>query len=245
MAENISLKEKVSYSFGDLASNFVWGMTTSYLLFFYTDIFGISAAAVGTLFLITRIWDAINDPIMGIFIDKTKSKYGKARPYLLYLPIPFAILSVITFITPNFSDSGKLVYAYITYLLLGMIYTAINIPYGALMPMMTRDSNEKSQLGSFRMMGLAMGSILVSALTLPLVDFFGGGNQRIGFPITMALFSVVGIILFYITFKNCKERYSEQNDTKKQVKITNSVLNMFKNQPWLMIAISSLLQFLE
>ncbi|MBW8351371.1 MFS transporter [Bacillus sp. IITD106] len=243
--EKISLKEKISYSFGDLASNFVWGMTTSYLLFFYTDIFGITAAAVGTLFLITRIFDALNDPVMGIIIDKTKSKHGKARPYLLYLPIPFAILSVLTFITPGFSDSGKLVYAYVTYLLLGMIYTAINIPYGALMSMMTRDSNEKSQLGSFRMMGLAAGSILVSALTLPLVKLFGGGNQQIGFPITMAVFSAIGVVLFYITFKYCKERYSEQEDPNNKIKVTESIGNLFKNKPWTVIATSSVIQFLR
>ncbi len=114
--EKLTLKEKISYGYGDLASNFVWGMATSYLLFFYTDIFGISAAAVGTLFLITRIWDAVNDPLMGILVDRTRTKHGKARPYLLYLAVPFGIISVLTFITPNFSDTGKLIYAYVRHL---------------------------------------------------------------------------------------------------------------------------------
>ncbi|MBO1514112.1 MFS transporter [Metabacillus bambusae] len=243
----LSTLEKASYGFGDLASNFVWGMTSSYLLFFYTDIFGITAAAVGTLFLLTRIWDAVNDPIMGILVDRTKTKHGKARPYILYLSIPFAVLSILTFITPDFSDTGKLVYAYVTYTLLGMIYTGINLPYGALMPMMTRDPKEKTQLGSFRMMGMALGSILVAALTLPLVDFFGNGNQQVGFPITMALFSAIGIILFYLTFKNCKERYSEYHsiDEKEKVSIKESIVRMIKNKHWVIIASNSLLIFLR
>ncbi len=244
-SDKLGMLEKVSYGFGDLASNFVWGMTTSYLLFFYTDIFGISAAAVGTLFLITRIWDAINDPIMGIIIDKTHTKHGKARPYILYLIIPFAIVSVLTFITPDFSDTGKIIYAYVTYFLLGMIYTGINLPYGALMPLMTRDSAEKSQLGSFRMMGLAVGSIAVAAFTLPLVDFFGNGNQQLGFPITMALYSVIATILFMFTFKFCKERYTEPIDTKNPVKLRKAATNMFKNQPWLIVALNSLIYFLR
>ncbi|MBM7587330.1 GPH family glycoside/pentoside/hexuronide:cation symporter [Bacillus pakistanensis] len=244
-SDKLGTKEKVSYGLGDLASNFVWGMTSAYLLFFYTDIFGISAAAVGTLFLITRIWDAINDPMMGVIVDKTKSRHGKTRPYLLYLSIPFGILSVLTFITPDFSDTGKLVYAYITYFLLGMIYTAINLPYGALMSTMTRDSNEKSQLGSFRMMGLAVGTIIVSALTMPLVEFFGNGNLQVGFPITMAVYSIVGVILFFITFKNCKERYSDHLGAGSNVKVGKSFSNMLKNQPWVVISINSIVQFLR
>lgn len=243
--EKLGMLEKVSYGFGDLASNFVWGMTTSYLLFFYTDVFGISAAVVGTLFLITRIWDAVNDPIMGIIVDKTNSKHGKARPYILYLAVPFAFLSVLTFITPDFSNTGKIIYAYVTYFLLGMIYTGINLPYGALLPLMTRDSIEKSKLGSFRMMGLAAGSIAVSALTLPLVDLLGNGNQQLGFPITMALYSVVGVVLFMFTFKFCKERFTEPVDKNNPIVFRKAAVNMFKNQPWLMVAVNSLIYFLR
>lgn len=157
----LSRTEKVSYGAGDIASNFVWGIVTSYLLYFYTDVFGITAAA-GTLFLITRLWDAINDPIMGVIIDKTKSKYGKTRPYLLYLSIPLAIVGTLTFITPDFTETGKLIYAYITYTLLGMIYTGINLPYGALMTRMTRDSREKGELNSYRGIGRTIGAIALS-----------------------------------------------------------------------------------
>ncbi|MBP1915968.1 GPH family glycoside/pentoside/hexuronide:cation symporter [Lederbergia galactosidilyticus] len=239
----LSMKEKISYGYGDLASNFVWGMATSYLLFFYTDIFGISAAAVGTLFLITRIWDALNDPIMGIIVDRTKSKHGKARPYLLYLAVPFGILSILTFITPNFSDVGKLIYAYVTYTLLGMIYTGINLPYGALMPMMTRDSVEKGQLSSFRAMGRSIGAIIVAALTLPLTNLLGQGNQQLGFPLVMTIYSIIGVILFLITFKNCKERVTQTIKQEVAPKVKHSIRDMFKNKPWVIVALNSLRWF--
>lgn len=243
--EKLSMKEKLSYGAGDIASNFVWGMVTSYLLFFYTDIFGITAAAAGTLFLVTRLWDAINDPIMGVIIDKTKSKHGKTRPYLLYLPIPLAIIGVLTFITPDFSATGKLVYAYITYTLLGMIYTAINLPYGTLMTRMTRDSGVKGELNSYRGMGRTIGAIIVAACTLPLANLLGNGNQQIGFPIAMGIYSLAAVILFMITFKNCKERVVEQVKTEKQPKVRKSVVNMLKNKYWVIIAISTILWFLR
>lgn len=244
-SDKLTLKEKISYGYGDLASNFVWGMATSYLLFFYTDIFGISAAAVGTLFLITRIWDAVNDPLMGIVIDRTRSKHGKARPYLLWMAIPFGALSVLTFITPGFSDTGKLVYAYITYTLLGMIYTAINLPYGTLMTMMTRDSGEKAQLGSFRSMGRSIGGIIVAALTLPLAGFLGKGNLQIGFPLTMTIYSIIGIVLFLLVFKNCKEKVTQVIKKEKAPNLTKSIGQMFRNQPWVVVAASVLFWFMR
>ncbi|MEH7379008.1 MFS transporter [Bacillus sp. JJ1533] len=243
-SQKLSLKEKISYGYGDVASNFVWGMVNSYLLFFYTDVFGITAAAVGTLFLITRIFDALNDPIMGIFVDKTKSKHGKARPYLLYVAIPFGILSVITFITPDFSDTGKLIYAYITYGILGIIYTMINIPYGALMPMMSRDSKEKGELNSYRAIGRSVGAIMVASLTLPLVNLLGGGNQQLGFPIVMAIYSVIGIGLFWLTFKYCKERVSPIKK-KKDMNVKKSVAQMFKNKYWVLTSVNSFLWFVR
>ncbi|MFC7391617.1 MFS transporter [Scopulibacillus cellulosilyticus] len=244
-SDKLGLMEKVSFGFGDLASNFVWGMISSYLLFFYTNVFGIAAAATGTLFLITRVLDAVIDPFFGILIDHTKSKHGKARPYLLYLAIPLGVISILAFITPNFSPDAKLVYAYVTFLLLGIVYSGINVPYGALLAMMTRNSYEKTQLGGFRMMGLGLGSTLVAACTMPLVNFFGNGNQKIGFPVTMAVYSIIGVILFLLVFKNCKERYSGHSVHEDKGTIGKSLINMLKNQPWLMIAIGSIIQFLR
>lgn len=241
----LSLREKVSYGYGDIASNFVWGMVNSYLLFFYTDVFGLAAAAVGTLFLITRVSDAITDPIMGMVIDKTKSKHGKARPYLLHMAVPFGLLSVITFITPDFSDTGKLIYAYITYGLLGIVYTAINIPYGALMPMMSRDSKEKGELNSYRAIGRSIGAIMVASLTLPLVDLLGNGNQQIGFPLAMAVYSLIGVALFWLTFKNCKERVQAHTNGDDGPSIGKSFVQMLKNKYWLLTSINSFLWFVR
>lgn len=240
----ISTKEKIGYGIGDIAANFVWGMVTSYLLFFYTDIFGITAAAAGTLFLITRIWDAVNDPLMGIIIDKTKSKHGKTRPYILYLPIPLAIISVLTFITPDFSDGGKLVYAYITYTLLGMAFTAINLPFAALMPRMTRDSGEKGELNSYRGMGRTIATIIVAAFTLPLAKALGGGDQQIGFPITMGIYSVAATILYFVTFKSCHERVIPK-EKSRHVPLRIALKNMLKNKNWGIVSVSATLWFLR
>lgn len=241
----LGLKEKISYGYGDAASNFVWGMVNSYLLFFYTDVFGITAAAAGTLFLITRIFDAVNDPLMGIIVDKTKSKHGKTRPYILYLAIPFGILSVITFITPDISVTGKIIYAYITYGVLGIIYTMINIPYGALMPLMTRNSKEKGELNSYRAIGRSVGTIVVASATLPLVNYLGGGNQQLGFPIVMAIYSVIGIILFWLTFKNCRENVQPTAKEQKHTDIKKSFVQMFKNKYWLLISANTFLWFIR
>lgn len=249
LSEKLRFGEKVSYGLGDLASNFVWGMTSSYLLFFYTNVFGLAAGVVGTLMLITRIADAIIDPFIGVMIDRTNTKYGKARPYLLYMALPFAIMSVLTFVTPNFSDTGKLIYAYVTYMILGILYSAINLPYGALMSLMTRDSKEKTQLGSFRMMGMALGAIIVAAFTESLVAKLGGGNPQIGYPLTMALYSVIAFVLFLLVFKYCKERYTGQaahaQAEGKKEDIRKSLKSMFKNKPWILIALNSLVIFLR
>ncbi|MBB3125575.1 GPH family glycoside/pentoside/hexuronide:cation symporter [Paenibacillus rhizosphaerae] len=244
-AGKLPLSEKISYGFGDLASNFVWGMTTSYLLYFYTNVYGLAATAIGTLFLITRILDAVIDPVIGVMIDKTSSRFGKARPFILFLTIPFAIFSVLTFITPDWSEGGKLIYAYLTYLILGILYSGVNLPYGALMPMMTKDPEEKNQLSSFRIMGMAIGAIAVSALTNPLVKWIGGGNDRLGFPITMGIFTVVAVVMFYVVFLKCKERFSESAEKTKEFSTLTSAKHMLGNQPWVMIALNSLFMFLR
>ncbi|MDY0393453.1 glycoside-pentoside-hexuronide (GPH):cation symporter [Virgibacillus halophilus] len=220
-----------------------WLIVTCY--FFYTDVFGITAAAAGTLFLVTRIFDAVNDPIMGIIVDKTKSKHGKTRPYLLYVAIPFGILSIITFITPDLSVTGKVVYAYITYGLLGIVYTMINIPYGALMPLMSRNSKEKGELNSYRAIGRSVGAIIVASLTLPLVNFLGGGNQQLGFPVVMGIYSVIGVVFFWLTFKNCHERVQTAKPDQKNPEIKKSLVQMFKNKYWLLVSANSFLWFVR
>ncbi|GAA3329841.1 hypothetical protein GCM10020331_079950 [Ectobacillus funiculus] len=154
-ARKIRFKEKVGYASGDLACNLIYQTVSTYLLFFYTDVFGISAAAAGTMFfLIVRAIDALSDPFIGTLVDKTNSRFGKFRPYLLFGAVPFALLAILCFTTPNFTGSGKLVYAYITYTALSVLYTCINVPYGALTSAITRDSKEVVDLTSVRMVFL-------------------------------------------------------------------------------------------
>ncbi|WP_336849625.1 MFS transporter [Staphylococcus nepalensis] len=226
----ILMKEKISYGLGDTASNLIFMMITSYLMYFYTDVFGISAAVVGTLFLIARIFDAINDPIIGLFIDKTNTKWGKSRPYFLWFSIPFALLAVLTFYTPDLSMVGKIVYAYITYNLLNVLYSLINLPLSSLLPSITSNTQERTILNSFRMVGGQIGAFLVNLLALPLVRILGQGNEKNGFLFTMLLFALVGIVMYFQTFKNTRERVVPKNNEVLTLKESFSALK--KNLPW-------------
>ncbi|MBC7418983.1 MAG: MFS transporter, partial [Pedobacter sp.] len=163
MDQNLKLREKVAYGFGDFASSMFWKLFSVYLLYYYTDIFGISAAVVGTMFLVTRIWDTALDPIIGILADRTETRWGKFRPYLLWVAVPFGIIGVLTFTTPDLSLSGKLIYAYVTYTLMMMIYSLINVPYASLMGVMTLNIKDRTTLSTFRFIFAFAGSILVLA----------------------------------------------------------------------------------
>ncbi|HYW97281.1 MAG TPA: glycoside-pentoside-hexuronide (GPH):cation symporter, partial [Bacteroidales bacterium] len=225
--------EKIGYSLGDTASNLFWQTFSMFLLFFYTDIFGISAAAAGTMFLVTRIWDTVNDPLMGILADRTNTRWGKFRPYLLWLAIPFGVIGVLTFITPDFSDSGKIIYAYITYSLMMMIYTAINIPYSALMGVMSPNSLERTSLSSFRFVAAFGGGLIVQGTALKLVKVTGGGNQAVGWQWTMTIFAILAAALFLTTFATTKERV---RPPKTQItSLRNDLKDLFGNIPWLML----------
>ena len=164
----LTKREKVAYGLGDTASNIVFQTVMLFLTFFYTDIFGISPAVVGSLFLLVRIVDAVTDPLMGAIADKTRSKHGKYRPYLLWLALPFALCSVLAFTTPDLSANGKVIYAFITYTLLMLVYTAINIPYSALGGVLTNDPTERVSVQSYRFVFGMLGGLLVTACTLPL-----------------------------------------------------------------------------
>lgn len=177
--ENISIKEKIGYGLGDTASNLVWQVLMIFQLYFYTDIFGIPPAVAGTMFLITKIWDSLNDPIMGIIADRTNTKWGKFRPYILWLALPFALAGVLTFTTPDFSMSGKIIYAYVTYTVMMMVYTAINIPYSSLMGVVSASPKQRASFSQYRFMLAFSGGLLVQALTLPLVNAIGADNTDV------------------------------------------------------------------
>ncbi|MFJ8415652.1 MFS transporter [Bacillus paramycoides] len=192
------------------------------------------------MFLITRILDAFADPMMGILIDKTNSKWGKSRPYFLWLGIPFAVIAIMTFYTPDLGSTGKIVYAYITYTLLGIIYSGINIPITAILPSMTSNPQERTELASIRMLFAFVGIMIVSVGTLPIVKALGGGNQQKGFFLTMVLFGVIGGIFFTITFLNVRERVVSSND--KPLAFRDSLKAIKGNVPWFLLLISRFIQ---
>jgi len=177
--EKISIKEKIGFGLGDTASNLFFQTFMLFLLYFYTDVYGISAGAAGTMFLVTRVWDSINDPLMGIIADRTKTKWGKFRPYLLWLAIPFGIIGVLTFTTPDFSISGKIIYAYITYTMMMMIYTGINIPYSALMGVVSSSPIQRTSFSQYRFVFAFIGAFIVQGIMLPMVNSFGSDDTSV------------------------------------------------------------------
>ncbi|MGK9475320.1 MFS transporter [Melioribacter sp. OK-6-Me] len=233
----LRLIEKVAYGCGDFASSMFWKLFSMFLLFFYTDIFGISAAAVGTMFLVTRIWDAINDPMMGMICDRTETRWGKFRPYLLFGAVPFAILGIITFSTPDFSPSGKLIYAYVTYTLMMMVYTAVNVPYSSLMGVMTNNPLERTSLASFRFVGAFSGGILVTATASYLVEYFGGvANPAQGYQLAVSIYAILAAIFFLLTFAGTKERL--KSTTIKNSSLKDDLKDILKNGPWFIMLAS-------
>jgi len=226
----LAIKEKIGYGLGDTASNLYWTMFTNFLLFFYTDVFGITAAAAGTMLLISRFWDSINDPMMGIIADRTKSKWGRFRPYMIWISGPLAILGVLTFMTPDLSLTGKIIYAYVTYTLIMMAYTAINIPFAALMGVMTPNIQERTSISTYKFVLAFVGVFIIQGATLPLVKFFGKGNQAVGFPATMAVFGVMACIFFYLSFRATHERV--QPPTDKRTPLKKDLNDLIHNRPW-------------
>lgn len=233
MNSKLSLKEKVAYASGDVASNFYWRVIDVFLFIFYTDVFGISAAAVGTLMLVTRLIDAFSDPLMGALADRTKTKFGKFRPYLLWGIIPIAAAGVLTFTVPDVSEDGKLVWAYCTYIFMMLAYTFINVPYGALLGVITGDTQQRTSLTSFRFIGAFSGGSLVAYLTPELVQLLGQGNEALGWQLTMGLYGCIAGILFAITFYGTKERIAPPPEQKTP--ILQDIKDLGKNKPWLVL----------
>lgn len=234
MNSKVTLKEKVGYGFGDAASSMFWKIFSTYLAFFYTDVFGITAAAAGTMFLLTRIWDTANDPIMGIIGDRTNTRWGKFRPFLLWMAIPFGLVGVLLFTTPNLGITGKLVYAYVTYTLMMMVYTGINVPYASLLGVMTANSDERTSFASYRMLFAFGGSILVFVIFQPLVDIFKKGLAiTSAYQLTMVVIGLIAVGFFFLTFLWTKERItppkSQENNLKEDIK------NLMKNVPWFVL----------
>jgi GPH family glycoside/pentoside/hexuronide:cation symporter len=229
----LSLKEKVSFAMGDLGFNLYWASIASFLAVFYTDVFGISAAAAGTMFLVTKLIDAVTDPIMGAIADRTQTKWGKFRPYLIFAGVPMAGAAVITFSTPELSENGKLIYAYVSYSFMMLFYTILSTPYSSLSGVMTAHPQERNTLISFRFIAAFAGTSLVNKFTLPLVVLLGQGNEKLGWQLTMTLYGVCATAVFYITFINTKERIAPPI-TQKTSPISD-LKDLLNNPPWLIL----------
>ncbi len=234
----LSFKEKVAYGFGDLASVLYWQTFMLYLVYFYTDVFIIPASVAATMFLVTRMFDGVNDPIMGMIADRTNTRWGKFRPYLLWLAVPFAISGVLVFTTPDFSESGKIIWAYTTFILIMVMYTAINIPYTALMGVISPNSHDRTAVSSMKFIFAFGAGILVSATLLPMTKYLGGGNDQQGWQYAFIVYGIAAVIFFMITFKGTRERVSPPPSQKSSIK--KDIYELVTNKPWLILLATTL-----
>jgi GPH family glycoside/pentoside/hexuronide:cation symporter len=241
VTERIKIKEKLAYSLGDIASNVVWSGVGSFATFYYTNSAGMAAAAIGTMFLISRIFDGISDIIMGVIIDRTRSRFGKARPWLLWMALPFGAAGVLLFSVPqNWGPGAKLIYAYITYNLLStVIYTAINLSYGTMTALITDNARDRTQLNIFRMVGAILCSITVGMMVMPLVNSFGGGSDA--WQKTFGIFSLVAVVLFAFCFLGTRERVGASAKKEDVAPVKTAIKALLKNKYWYIVTGNSII----
>lgn len=235
MASPLSFKEKLGYGLGDTASNFFFQVFNLFLLYYYTDVFGLAPAAVGTMFLLTKVVDAISDPIMGLIADRTDTRWGKFRPYLLWCAVPYGVCGYAMFANPDLSSTGKLIYAYATYTLMMLAYTAINVPYSALMGVISPSSIERTKVASYRFACAFAAGWLIATFVTPLKNMLGGGDEGTGFRLTMMLFAVISIALFWVTFATTKERVHPKQQSSD---IRSDFRALLGNGPWVALFFS-------
>ena len=255
-SEPLSVKEKVGYGLGDTASNLYWKLFEFFQLKFYVDVFGISGSDAGTMFFVTKLWDAINDPMVGFISDRTRTAWGRFRPYLIWMSIPFALTGMMAFYTPDLPPNQKLIYAYVTYTLVFMAYTAINIPYGALMGVISPNPDERTSVSTFRFILAFAGGLVVTYFTEPLIQLFGGTREVVvdgktvvetvdpqsGFFWTVVCYASAAVVLFAITFLTTEERVKP--DPSKKSGIGQDVSDLLKNGPWMVLLLVGLFQIL-
>ena len=230
-----SLSEKIGYGLGDMASSMYWKIFSAYLPFFYTNVFGLPLEVAGALFLVTRLWDAVSDPMMGALADRTRSRWGKYRPWLLVMSLPFALCGVLLLTTPDFSSQGKTIWAFVTYILMMTVYTAINVPYGSMLGVMTDDSREKTVFSSYRMFFAYVGSFIVLGAWEPTIKYFNNllgtadypGSPR-AWQYAMIGVALVCLLLFLLTFLLTKERVR----TTPKASLLSDLGTLLRNGPW-------------
>ncbi|HDO9660730.1 TPA: MFS transporter [Clostridioides difficile] len=242
-SDKLSGKEKVGYATGDLACNLIFSTVGAFLMYFYTDVYGLAPMAVSMIFLVARIWDGLNDPIMGVIVDRTKSKHGKFRPYLLYGALPFTLIAILCFTVPDISPMGKFVYAFITYIGLGMIYTLVNVPYGALTSAMTQDSTERANLSVVRMFFASVGTLIVTYGVPKLSTILGGENLAKGYQQAMIIYGIAGGLLLLFCFFTTKERYSVVNEDSEKAGFKDIIVLLKNNKPLVILSLIFILMF--
>ena len=233
MSQRLSAANRIGYGIGDFGVNLYFISAMTYLLYFYTDVFGLSAAAAGGVFLVARIVDAVTDPMMGMIAERTRSRWGRLRPYLLLGAIPLALISIATFTVPDMTDSGKLVWAYVTYIGFGILYTVVTIPYSALTASLTSDHQERTVLSTIRMAFAFAGGYVISVGMLPLVGMFDGEAE--GFQAAMILFGVIATALLAVTFFTTQERITPPSSQK--LAFSDSLRAVFANPPLLIVIV--------
>ena len=234
----ISIKEKIAYGLGDTASNIIFQTVMMFLMLYYTDVVGLSPAVVGTMFLLVRVIDAVTDPLMGAIADRTHTRWGHFRPYLLWLALPFAIISILAFTTPDLTGNSKIFYAFTTYTLLMITYTAINIPYCALGGVLTSDAKERVTVQSYRFVFGMLGGVIVAACTMPLVEYFGQGDTAKGYQMAMTAMSILGFVLFLLCFVGTKERIKQPKSQSQSM--LNSAKSLWQNDQWRVLCLAAL-----
>ena len=234
----LRLREKIGYGLGDMASNFYQGFFGIFLLIYYVDVYGISPAAAGTMFLVTRLLDAVTDPAMGLIADRTSTRWGKYRPYLLWMAIPYALLGYLLFLGPELGETGKIVFVYASYSLVMLAYTAINVPYSALLAVIHPQSKEREKATQWRFIFASLGTITVGAIAKPLVDTFGGGDELLGYRLTIVLFAVLSVILFWAVFAMTRERITPK---REGASVARDFGVLIRNVSWIVLAVSGIL----
>ena len=241
MAIKLSFTEKFGYGLGDLAANFVFQAVMALQLDFYTKTYGLSPAQAGTMFLVVGLGSALFNPVMGVIADRTVTRWGRFRPWLLWTSFPFGIIGILTFTTPNISPGGKLIYAWCTYLLLRLIYAANNVPYSSLTAVMTDDPDERNSVTSYRQFFANSAGFIVGALAVPMIDKLGGKNTALGYQLTMGSFLALSIVLFLVAFAVSKERI--QPDTTQGTSVFRDLGDLIHNPSWVALFLATVCYF--
>lgn len=228
--KQLTWREKISYGVADMGFNFYWTNIATFLLIYYTDVFGISAAAAASMMFTIKIINAFTDPMIGAAADRTQTRWGKFRPYLIWVPLPLACAAVLTYTTPDLSADGKIIWAYGSYLAMMVCYTCINIPYNALSGVLSADPQERSTVNGLRFIFAFVGGTVVTAATPALVHWLGGGNDKLGWQLTMLTWSVFASLLFVLTFLNTRERIVPVST--QQSNVWQDVRDLSQNRPW-------------